>query len=54
MNKNVESIENKDKKSPLPEMEEVEEKIVLREDDNEELDYSMTGSFNIVKKKEKE
>ena len=38
-----------EKIDPLPEMPVVEEKIILREDDNETFEYSMTGSFeNIV------
>ena len=35
-------------------MEVVEEKILVREDDNEELDYSITGSFMDLKQKDKE
>jgi hypothetical protein len=33
----------------LPEIETVEEEIVVREDDAEELDYSITASFDNVK-----
>jgi hypothetical protein len=42
VHKNIEKI------NPLPELPVVEEKIVLREDDNEELDYSITASFDNV------
>lgn len=41
VNKRIEKLE------PFPEMP-VEKEIILREDDNEELDYSMTGSFDIA------
>lgn len=53
VNKNIQNMENnKEKFQPLPEIETVEEEIVVREDDAEELDYSITASFDNVKSPE--